>query len=188
MYTAAVLLQHAQQHLGDKLDVTWRYFSLEQVNQKNGPDWKLWDQPESYPSRARLAFKGAEAARKQGKAAFDRFNLALLTARHVDGKDLTDRQTILDAAKAAELDVQQFERDFDAATLGPVGRDHEEGVQTYGVFGTPTFVFEDGQAAYLRLRPLPPDDELPAVWEQLRALMQDRPTIQEIKRPVPPAK
>ena len=158
------------------------------MNQKNGPDWKLWDQPESYPSRARFAFKGAEAARKQGPEAFDRFHLALLTARHVDGKDLTDRQTILDVAESAGLDMARFEHDFDAATLEPVGRDHEEGTQTYGVFGTPTFVFDSGQAAYLRLRPLPPDDELPAVWEQIRAIMQERPTIQEIKRPVPPAR
>lgn len=182
------MLHHAKEHLGDQIDINWRYFSLEQVNQKNGEDWRLWEQPESYPSRSRLAFKGAEAARQQGKQAFDQFNLALLIARHADGKDLTDRQTIIDAARGAELDMARFERDFDAATLEPVGRDHQEGVQTYGIFGTPTFVFDNGQAAYMRLRPLPPTEELPAVWEQLRAIMEGRPTIQEIKRPVPPAR
>jgi len=105
----------------------------------------------------------------------------------VDGKDLTDRQTILDVATSADLNMERFEHDFDAATLDQVGRDHEEGVQTYGVFGTPTFVFESGRAAYMRLRPLPPTEELPAVWEQVRALIEERPTILEIKRPVPPA-
>ena len=139
------MLHHAQQQLGDKLNIAWRYFSLEQVNQKNGPDWKLWEQPESYPSRARLCFKGAEAARKQGEDAFTRFHLALLAARHVDGKELTEPQTILDAARSAELDMSKFERDFDSATLDNVGRDHEAGVNTYGVFGTPTLVFEGVQ-------------------------------------------
>ncbi len=182
------MLHHAQQQLGDKLNVKWRYFSLEQVNQKNGPDWKLWEQPESYPSRARFCFKGAEAARKQGDDAFSRFHLALLTARHVDGKELTDPQTIKDAAKSAELDMDKFERDFNDATLDTVGRDHEEGVNTYGVFGTPTLVFEGGKAAYLRLRPLPAESEMTAVWDQLQNMISTRPYIQEIKRPVPPAK
>jgi predicted DsbA family dithiol-disulfide isomerase len=182
------LLHHAKQELGDKLNVSWRYFSLEQVNNKNGEDWKLWQQPESYPSRARFSFKGAEAARKQGDDAFDRFHLALLAARHVDGKELTERDTIFDAARSAELDVDQFERDFDAANLDSVGRDHEAGVNTYGVFGTPTFVFDGGGAAYLRLRPLPPDSEMMAVWDRVKDVMAERPQILEIKRPVAPVK
>lgn len=182
------MLHKVKQELGDQVDVNWRYFSLEQVNQKNGPDWKLWDQPESYPSRARLAWKGAIAAREQGRDAFDRFHLALLTMRHVDNRELTDRETIFDAARAVELDMAQFERAFAAATLESVGRDHEAGVATFGVFGTPTFVFDNGNAAYLRLRPLPPENELMAVWEQIKGIMADRPQILEIKRPVRPAK
>ncbi len=182
------MLHHAQQQLGDKLKVSWRYFSLEQVNNKFGPEWKLWDQPESYPSRSRLCWKGAEAARQQGDDAFARFHLALLTARHVDGKELTERQTIIDAARSAELDVEQFERDFDAATLEGVGRDHEAGVDTYGVFGTPTLVFPDGRAAYLRLRPLPPESEMMGVWERLRDLIAEHPYVLEVKRPVPPVR
>ncbi len=182
------MLHHAEQELGDKLQVTWRYFSLEQVNNKFGPDWKLWEQPESYPSRARLCFKGAEAARRQGDDAFKRFHLALLTARHVDGKELTESQTILDAARQAELDMDKFETDFESANLDAVGRDHEEGVNTLGVFGTPTLVFEGGRAAYLRLRPLPPESEMTAVWGQLQELIAERPYILEVKRPVPPVK
>lgn len=182
------MLHHAQQELGDKLNVSWRYFSLEQVNNKFGPDWKLWEQPESYPSRSRLCWKGAEAARKQGKEAFERFHLALLGARHVDGKELTERETIVDAAGKAQLDVDRFERDFDSANLDAVGRDHEAGVSTYGVFGTPTLVFEGGRSAYLRLRPLPPESEMSAVWERLREVVAERPYILEVKRPVPPVK
>lgn len=106
----------------------------------------------------------------------------------MDGKELTERQTILDAATAAELDIAQFERDFDAATLDAVGRDHEAGVERYGVFGTPTLVFPNGRAAYVRLRPLPPESEMTMVWERLQDLIAERPYILEVKRPVPPVK
>lgn len=84
--------------------------------------------------------------------------------------------------------MARFEQDFNNASLDAVGHDHEEGVNTYGVFGTPTFVFPDGRAAYLRLRPLPPEPEMMAVWQQLEAIMEERPYILEIKRPVAPVK
>ena len=182
------MLHHAKEQLGDQLNIDWKYFSLEQVNSQHGPDWKLWEQPESYPSRARLAWKGAIAARQQGEQAFDRFNLALLTARHADGKELTEPQTIVEAAKQAGLDMDRFKQDFEQATLAPVGRDFEEGREEYGVFGPPTIVFEDGRAGYMRLRPLPPEDQLLDVWQQVKSVINGRPSILEIKRPVPPAK
>ena len=158
------------------------------MNSQHGEDWKLWEQPESYPSRARLAWKGAEAARKQGNEAFERFNLALLTARHADGKELTDPETIFGAAQQAGLDLDKFKQDFESATLEALGPDYEEGREEYGVFGTPTFLFEGAKPAYMRLRPLPPEDEMFDVYQQVKAMMVDRPNIQEIKRPVPPAK
>lgn len=182
------MLRSVKEHLGDDLKVRWRYFSLEQVNQRIGPDWKLWEQPESYPSDARLAWKGAEAARRQGDEAFDRFHIALLTARHVERKDLSERQTIFDAAAEAGLDLDQFERDFDEATLEAVGRDHETGVAEYGVFGTPTLVFGPGRAAFLKMFPPPPESERLEVWREIRAIAEGRPEIREIKRPVPPGR
>lgn len=182
------MLRSARERLGEQLQIDWKYFPLEQVNSTHGEDWKLWEQPESYPSRSRLAWKGAEAARKQGRDAFERFNVALLTARHADGRELTDQQTIFDAAAQAGLDREQFRRDFESADLTALGPDYEEGREEYGVFGTPTFLFEGAKPAYLKLRPLPPDEELFDVYQQVKALMVERPNIQEIKRPVPPAK
>jgi 2-hydroxychromene-2-carboxylate isomerase len=180
------LLRHAKEHAGDDLDVTWRYLSLEQINNKHGGDWKIWDQPQAYPMRGRLSFMGAESARAQGADAFEKFHLALLTARHVDGKELTDRETIFAAARDAGLDMDRFERDFDAATLDALAEDHEAGVSKHGVFGCPTIVFDNGKAGYLKLRPLPPDDELLSTWEQIKAIIHGRPEISEIKRPTPP--
>ncbi len=182
------MLHSVKDRTNGQLDLRWRYFSLEQVNQKHGPDWKLWEQPETYPSRGRLAWKGAEAARQQGPQAFERFHLALLRLRHEESWELTRPETILEAARRAGLDLDRFQRDFEQATLDGLARDHEEGVQRHGVFGTPTLVFENGRAAYLKLRPLPPESEYVAVWERLKDIIADRPYIEEIKRPVPPAR
>ena len=179
------MLQKAKEVEGDDLDIEWRYLSLEQINQKQGDDWKIWEQPEAFPMRGRYAFKGAEAARKQGNDAFERYHLNLLTARHVDGKEITDKETIFQAARDAGLDMEQFERDFDAATLDRVAQDHEEGVDSYGVFGTPTLVFEGGKSGYVKLRPLPPDEELAATWRQIKDMIVGRPELGEIKRPKP---
>jgi predicted DsbA family dithiol-disulfide isomerase len=180
------LLRHAREHSDDNLDVEWRYLSLEQINNKHGDDWKVWEQPESYPMRGRLAFKGAEAARKQGDDAFDNYHLALLKARHVEGKELTDRETIFGAARDAGLDMDRFTEDFESATLDELGKQHEAGVSKHGVFGCPTIVFDGSSAGYLKLRPLPPDEELLKTWEQVKAIIHGRPEIAEIKRPVAP--
>jgi 2-hydroxychromene-2-carboxylate isomerase len=180
------LLQKAQEHEGDELDVEWRYLSLEQINHKEGEGWTIWDQPESYPMRSRYAFKGAEAARKQGDDAFKRYHLSMLTARHVDGKELIEKETIFGAARVAGLDMDKFEKDFEAAGLERLKNDHQEGVSKHGVFGCPTLVFDGEKSGYLKMRPLPPDEELAKTWEQIKALVVGRPEIGEIKRPTPP--
>lgn len=179
------MLQKAKEHEGDNLEIDWRYLSLEQINSNEGDDWKIWEQPANYPMRSRWAFRGAEAARNQGKDAFEKYHLNLLTARHVDRKELTTQDTIFEAAEAAGLDMDKFKQDFDAATIDQVGVDHQEGVTKYGVFGTPTIVINGEHAGYLKMRPLPADDELASTWEQVKTMIAGRPEIGEIKRPVP---
>jgi predicted DsbA family dithiol-disulfide isomerase len=180
------LLQKAKEEEGDALEIEWRYLSLEQINSKEGDDWKIWEQPANYPMRSRWAFRGAEAARKQGKDAFERFHINMLAARHVDQKELTDERTVFEAAEKAGLDMDQFKSDFEAATIDKVGEDHQEGVGNYGIFGTPTIVIDGEHTGYLKMRPLPADEELGSTWKQVKDLIAGRPEIGEIKRPVAP--
>ena len=112
VHAAAVWLDTVGAALGDRLQVNWRYFPLEQVNSDEGPDWKLWEQPADYKSRGRGAFHGAIAARNQGEEAFRRFHLALLHLKHVEGKEHSQRATLLEAAEKAGLDLARFERRF----------------------------------------------------------------------------
>jgi len=86
VYRASVLLQNVRDSGERPIDVRWRYFSLIQVNSKD-EGWTVWDAVDS-EARGRLAFKAAEAARRQG--GFDNFHMALLRARHEQRADIDD--------------------------------------------------------------------------------------------------
>ena len=173
-----------RENLGDRLQVNWRYFPLEQVNSAEGPDWKLWEQPDNYRSRGRPAFHAAIAARNQGEDAFERFHAALLAAKHEDGQDHGRRETLLAVAESVGLDTERFERDLaDRSLLPKIGEDYTEGRERYGVFGTPTFVFPTGEAAYLKMLPAAPAEEALPVFEEFVRTTRERSYISEIKRP-----
>ncbi len=175
--------------MANRVRVNWRYFPLEQINSPEGPEWKLWEQPPEHRSRGRDSFHAAIAARNQGDDAFDRFHLALLEARHAAGQDHGRRQTLLAAARDAGLDPGRFERDLaDRSLLAQIGADYEEGRERYGVFGTPTFVFPDGTAAYLKMLPPAPADEALTVFDDFVRTVRGRTYITEIKRPKKPTK
>ena len=170
--------------VGDELTINWRYFSLEQANSQQGPQWKLWEQPEDYSSRGLKAFWAAEAARHQGEAAFERFHIALLKARHEHNRDIADIQTFTEAAESVGLDMAQFQKDLaDRRLLSRLEQDHTFAVETLGIFGTPTLVLAEGQAVFLKLATPPPPEEAVYVFTEIHHLALRRRYIQEIKRP-----
>ena len=182
-------LDNVKQVVGNDLAVNWRYFSLEQINSKEGPNWKIWEQPEEFPSRTRLAFRAASAARQQGSAAFERFHMALLRLRHEERCEVAQVDTLLEAARQAGLDLAQFQSGLSNPALdAELARDHTTAVEQYGVFGTPTFVFANGHAAYLKMRPTAPSDQVMEMWETFKRVVAERPYVEEIKRPSPPRK
>ena len=170
--------------LGDDIEFVWRSFPLEQVNTPEGPDWKLWEQPDNYVSRGLNAFRGAEAAKLQGPDHFANFHYALLEARHVEDKNIGRKDVVIATARDAGLDVDAFTEAFaDRSLMANIGRDYEKAKQEYGVFGTPTFVFPGGEAAYMKMRPKAPEEDAVAVWNDFVTTVIDRPYIAEIKRP-----
>jgi len=157
---------------------------LEQVNSKEGPDWKLWEQPDDYPSHGRNAFQAAEAARRQGEAAFDAFHYALLKARHEYKRDIADLATLIEVADGVGLEMEGFRNDLgDWRLLDKLAEDHTFAVETLGVFGTPTLVFPEQQAVFLKMSPPPSPEESVAVFEDVSHFAGDRQQIREIKRP-----
>jgi predicted DsbA family dithiol-disulfide isomerase len=164
--------------------VRWRYFSLIQVNSKD-EGWTVWDAVDS-EARGRLAFKAAEAARRQ--EAFDAFHMALLRARHEQRVDIDDIAVIERVAEDSGLDVDRFRNDMaDPQIVSALERDHRAAAAEYGVFGTPTFVFEGGNAAYVRLSEPPDASGSVAIFDRVVSIAAEEPRILEIKRPVKPS-
>jgi len=174
--------------MGPKLTINWRYFSLEQVNSQQEPEWKIWEQAEEYPSRGLRAFQAAEAARRQGKSSFDSFHIALLKARHEQRKDIADVGILNQIAKSVNLEMAQFQKDFsDRKLLAKLAEDYTFAVEVLGIFGTPTLVFPEKRAVFLKMSPPLPEDSL-SVFNDVRALAERWQHIQEIKRPQLPNK
>jgi len=170
--------------MGPKLTINWRYFSLEQVNNKQGPQWKIWEQPEDYPSRGLRAFWAAEAARRQGETAFDSFHIALLRARHEQRRNIADMDTLIEVAKSVDLEMAHFQKDVrDRQLLAKLAEDHTFAVETLGIFGTPTLVFPERQAIFLKMSPPPSPEECLSIFTELRHLAERRRCIHEVKRP-----
>ena len=184
VYRASVLLQNVGRSPNPRLNVTWRYFSLTQVNSKDD-GWSVWDAPASETVKGRLAFKAAEAARRQDR--FDDFHMPLLEARHRDRLDIDQFEVIERVAVDCGLDLERFRKDLaDPRILEPLKRDHTQAVSVHGVFGTPTFVFPDGAAAYIRLAEAPDPAESKRVFERVVSIAAGEPSILELKRPRKP--
>ncbi|MBI3978932.1 MAG: DsbA family protein [Chloroflexi bacterium] len=184
-------LRDVQRALGDRLAITWKYISLDQINSAHPPEWKVWDEPADHDARRLLTYKGAEAARRQGEDAFERFRWELLTVRHVERKPLIEEPTIVEAAERAGLDVERFKADLAdgarAEAMQRLAEEHTEAVQKYGVFGCPTLVFPSGRAAFLKMRPAPAADQAMRIWDSFQLIVEQTPDLAEIKRPTPPA-
>ena len=184
VYRASVLLEGVLAS-GRDLQIGWRYFSLTQVNSKD-EGWTVWDAPESEKVKGRLAFKAAEAARRQGR--FASLHMPLLRARHRDRLDINEVDVVERVAEEAGLDMERFRKDVaDPAILEPLARDHREAVRRHGVFGTPTFVFPNGEAAYVRLSEVVEASQAEELFERVLTLAAGEPRILELKRPTRPS-
>jgi hypothetical protein len=182
---AGIWLARVKVELGDELEINWRSFALEQVNSKEGDDWKAWEQDSSYLSRGLWPLRGGIAARSLGTEAHNDYMEKILHAKHVDREDVRTREAVLEIAKAANLNIEKFTTVLDdPETLASIGVDHEEAL-THGVFGTPTFVFADGTSAFLKMF-TPPEDESMSAFRDFMGIASARKYFGELKRPQPP--
>ena len=185
VYRVAGMIDAVRSSRARPIDVRWRYFSLTQVNSKND-GWTVWNAPAAETVRGRLAFAAAESARRQGR--FEDLHMPLLEARHRDRLDLDDESVIERVAVDSGLDLARFRSDLhDRSVIAALARDHTQAVEKHGVFGTPTFVFENGESAYVRLREPVQGEAAVEVFERLISVAADEPRIVEIKRPRRPS-
>lgn len=171
----------------EPLEINWKPFSLEQVNQKVGPDYKAWDEKDEELNGSLWGLRAGVAAGRQGGDAMRRYLPLLLRARHEDRSDLGDKTLLKELAKQADLDVAQFEKDLeDRSTLEEISKSHTEAVEERGVFGTPTFVFENGASAFLKMIKPKSVEEAAEAFDALIPIMKTSVFVGEVKRPQPP--
>ena len=171
----------------DPIEINWKPFSLQQVNQKIGPDYRAWEEADDDLDGSLWGLRAGVAAKRQGEDAMRRYMPLLLKARHEERKDLGDKDLLKSLAKQAGLDMSRFGKDLeDRSTLDEIAASHKEAVEVKGVFGTPTFVFENGASAFLKvIRPKTPQDAERA-FDSVIDVMQNEIFVGELKRPQPP--
>ena len=184
-WAAVRLFDRVQEELGDRLQVTYRAFPLEQVNQHD-PERKVWEYPNDGKSSTMRAFQAAHAAMKQGDEAFRKMNNGLHVRRHVDGRNLAGQRVLEKTAEEAGLDMEQFRKDLESDEVFNIVRDDYTRGRELGVFGTPTIVFDNGLGAYLKFTWDETTEGALEFFYNFVDVVRDRPNVLEIKRPTPP--
>src|SRR5262249_60647103 len=108
----------------------------------------------------------------------------LLAGRHRERLDLEDVAVVEGVAAASGLDLERFRSDVaDRSILDALARDHTAAVVDHGVFGTPTFVFPGGDAAYVRLAPAALEGGAVESFERLVSVAASSPATRSINLP-----
>lgn len=160
------------------LDVTWRFFSLETVNRKEGVEPTYTNY--SWPALRTLAL----ARRQGGNEAVERLYLTLGNAQHGRRERISELDVIRAAAQKAELDPAMVDEALaNEATTQDVLDDHEEAVRRYHAFGVPTIALEGSSVGFYGpiIHTVPHGEEAGELWDYtLWALGQ--PNLFELKR------
>lgn len=186
-WAAQVWLDDVKGALGDDIDVTWRYFPLEQANAQD-PGFKVWEKPNDGTSSTLRSFQAAWAAKQQGEEAFRNMHAALFRKRHVDGRNLAGQKVLEAAAEEAGLELEKFREDLQSdAVFAEIEQDYTA-ARELEVFGTPTIVFDNDEGAYLKLNFQDMPEDPVDFFRDFARTVRDRPSVIEIKRPKPMGK
>jgi len=180
-YRALRWLESIQQ-AGRELTVTWETFSIKEVNRGAREPSYLSGTP--HESVSILALELAKATQAGGPEMFAAYHAVVFDAMHGQGRKLTQAD-VLNVARDVGLDVAGFEAErMHGQWLAAVAGDHREGIERWSVFGTPTLVFQDETAAYLKFTSVPPSpQEAAEVLDALMCLARCHPELVEIKYP-----
>jgi 2-hydroxychromene-2-carboxylate isomerase len=161
------------------VDVSWRFFSLEEINREEGKKHP-WERQWSYGWGM---LRVAALLRRSSMELCDRFYAAAGRALHEEGRKphqpRVAGQLLADIGVDPELVDEAI---ADPTTHDDVKADHDRAV-ALGCFGVPTLVFPDGQSLYGPVvTPAPTGADALALWELVR-LYRRFPHLYELKRP-----
>ncbi len=160
------------------VDVTWRFFSLETINRKEGA------QPD-YKSAGWAALRTLALARRRGgNEAVERVYLALGAAQHGRKESIREPDGVRAALRRAGLDPTLVDAALaDESTIRDVQADHEEAVQRYHAFGVPTIAFKGSDVGFYGpiIQFVPRGEDAGQWWDHLEWALQ-QPNLFELKR------
>jgi 2-hydroxychromene-2-carboxylate isomerase len=177
-YQTSVWIRDVRDEIG--LDITWRFFSLEEVNRPEGKKHP-WERELSYgwtPMRV------SAWLRRQNMDWCDKFYEACGKALHVDGRRFYDRDVALELLRNAGLPEAAWDEALqDETTHDDVKRDHDEAVSTHGGFGVPIIVMPNARAVFGPVvAPAPPRERAVELWNIVVGYGRF-PGLYEIKTP-----
>jgi 2-hydroxychromene-2-carboxylate isomerase len=160
-YQTSVWIRDVRSQIG--LDITWRFFSLEEINRPAGKRHP-WERPLAYgwtPMRV------AAWLRRIDMTLCDRWYEACGRALHVDGRRFYERDVALELLDSIGAPTTAWDEAIaDLTTHDDVHVDHDHAVGTYGAFGVPIIVFATGRAIFGPVVvPAPTGDEAIRLWD-----------------------
>lgn len=161
------------------LEVSWRFFSLEEVNREEGKKHP-WEREWSYGwSMMRI---GA-LLRRSDMALLDRWYSAAGAALHVEGRKPHRPEVARQILAEMDLDPSLVDEALADPTTGDEVMAEHARVVELGGFGVPTLVFPDGQALFGPVLIDPPSgDAATRLWESVCGWLEF-PRVYELKRP-----
>ena len=159
----------------ENVQVAWRPFSLLEQNRHDG--LPVFDQPDLKDNASLIALAVHEAVHADG-GDLDGYRRRMFTAWHEETGRLSTEDII---GFGRDAGLSGFDPDTAFALLTA---DHAAG-RKLGVFGTPTLVFDDGRAAFVKLDAVPAVDRARPLWETVRHLGAGEPELAEWHRVVP---
>jgi len=152
--------------------VVWRPFSL--LEQNRNDEVAVFDQPDLAVNISLIALAVHEAVRSADRDV-NGYRRRMFSAWH----DETGRLSTDDVVGfGREAGLGEFDRE---AAFAALAGEHAAG-QALGVFGTPTFVFGSGQAAFVKLDAVPAQDRADPLFDRLRQLATGEPSLREWQR------
>lgn len=163
-----------------KLDITWRFYSLEEVNRPAGKRHP-WERPLAYgwtPMRV-----GAWL-RRTDMDACDRWYEVCGNALHVDGRRFYDPTVARELLSSIDVDPDTWDLALaDETTHDDVRSDHRRAVEEYGGFGVPIIVFPNDRAVFGPVVvPAPSGSDALRLWD-VTVAYATIPGLYEIKTP-----
>lgn len=183
--------RNAHEHLvvalldGAPWDVTFSPFSLVQVHVEDGGT-PVWEAPEG--AKGVLALQVGIVVRDRFPDRFPSAHLALFSARHDEGRNLSDPDVVRGALESSGVGADGvFAEIADGWPLKALKTAHEASVANHHVFGVPTFILGD-RAVFVRLMTRPAGDAAVArsTLERVLSLITDHPELNEFKHTAVP--